>query len=265
MQGRLLPRPYLKLKAFPHTLWRDEFYLAANLGMSCIEWVFEADRYEDNPIWDNDGRKEICDLVNKTGVQVPSLCADYFLTNPLHRDANGTSLKVFKKLVQKASQIGISLILIPVLEEAELKSIEEKKLLIAAINSCDDLLKKHKIKIGLETELSAQEYSELVKAFNNKSIGAYYDSGNLACKGYNMKQDIEVLFPILFGVHIKDRPFSGTSVYIGSGDANFKEGIPLLCKKGYNKPLIFESFYENDPIGTMKQNIIEIKNCIDTK
>jgi len=265
MQGRLLPRPYPKLKAFPYTMWREEFTLTKNLGVFNIEWVFEADRYRENPIWTSEGREEICYLVKETGVSVPSLCADFFLKHPLHRDNDGKSLEVFKDLIQKVSEVGISLILLPVLEEAELKNDTEREQLICAVNDCVELLNEHRVRIGIETVLPAAEYLSLIREFKNDVVGAYYDTGNSACSGYDMKKDLEILYPVLFGIHIKDRPLNGPSVYIGSGDANFKEGIPFLKSQSFQGQIVFETFYEKDPVGTMHRNLEVIKGFINVK
>lgn len=250
-----MPRPYPKLKEFPSANWKDEFALAAENGIYNIEWVFEANNYANNPIWITEGRNEIKKLTEKTGVAVLSLCADYFLVNPLHRDYDGSNSRIFMELIPKAADIGISLMLIPVLEEAQLASPDERERLIDSISSCIDLLKEHGVRIGIETELPATEYLDLIQAFDSELVGAYYDTGNSACRGYDIKSDLEILMPVLFGVHIKDRPRNGASVYISSGDTNFEEGIPFLEFQNYQGHLVFESFYEDDPIGTMRKNI----------
>jgi sugar phosphate isomerase/epimerase len=265
MQGRLLPRPYPKLQEFPHDSWQKEFALAREMNISCIEWIFEAEKFEENPIWTSQGRNEIVRVIKETGMIVSSLCADYFLVNPLHRDADGSSIEVFKQLLPKASEIGVSLILLPVLEEAELQGTEEREKLINTINSCSELLRKYKMRIGLETELPASEYLSLVQAFNNEHVGVYYDTGNCASRGHDMKQDFQVLLPYLFGVHIKDRKVNGPSVYIGEGDTNFKEGIPFLKSNNYQGNLIFQSFFEDNPIEEMRKSIKVITDFMEDK
>src|SRR6187549_3224184 len=83
MQGRLSPRPAGKLQEFPWHSYRDEFAKAARLGLHSIEWIFEAPRFEENPLWTEAGREEIRELVVQSGVHVQSVCADYFMVHRL--------------------------------------------------------------------------------------------------------------------------------------------------------------------------------------
>ena len=83
MQGRLSPRPPGKLQEFPWHSYAAEFAKAARLGLHSIEWIFEAPRYEENPLWTESGREEIRELVASSGVRVQSVCADYFMVERL--------------------------------------------------------------------------------------------------------------------------------------------------------------------------------------
>ena len=82
IQGRLSPRPYPKLQAFPIESWQQEFKYAKELGYDFIEWIFEDNRYQENPIWTAQGREKIKQCIKETGVTVESVCADFFLENP---------------------------------------------------------------------------------------------------------------------------------------------------------------------------------------
>src|SRR5687768_6794672 len=81
MQGRLSPRPPEKLQAFPWSSYAAEFPKAARLGLHSIEWIFEAPRFEENPLWTEAGREEILSLIEDSGVRVQSVCADYFMVH----------------------------------------------------------------------------------------------------------------------------------------------------------------------------------------
>ncbi|MES1186545.1 MAG: hypothetical protein ABUL60_22220, partial [Myxococcales bacterium] len=83
MQGRLSPRPAGKLQEFPWLSYREEFARAARLGLHSIEWIFEAPRFDENPLWTEAGREEIRELVAQSGVRVQSVCADYFMVHRL--------------------------------------------------------------------------------------------------------------------------------------------------------------------------------------
>src|SRR5262249_18789721 len=83
VQGRLSPPVPGRLQAFPSRTWREEFGRARTCGFSSLEWVFEADNYEQNPIWTQEGVVAIRRQIDETGVRVDSICADYFMTHPL--------------------------------------------------------------------------------------------------------------------------------------------------------------------------------------
>ena len=59
MQGRLLPQVQGRIQAFPWAHWRDEFELASRHGFQSIEFIFEADRSHENPVYTDEGVSEI--------------------------------------------------------------------------------------------------------------------------------------------------------------------------------------------------------------
>lgn len=266
IQGRLSKRPYPKLQEFPFDTWEDEFRYAAEIGLDSIEWIFEENRYEENPIWSAEGRKKINSIINETNVKVSSLCADYFLERPFFRRKGYTlndNIDMLKKLIRNASEVGVEVILMPVLEGAEITCKEDKEILYKAITECLSTLEEYNIKIGFETELVSDEYLGLVKIFNHKNIGIYYDAGNCASKGYDMKKDMEVLKDYIINIHVKDRLNNGGSVFLGTGDTNFNEGIPYLINNGFKGSFILQTYYEDDFKSTAEYNYNYIKNLVE--
>ena len=55
MQGRFTDKGGFYPQQFPWTNWEQEFFTAREYGVDCIEWMFNGERYEDNPIWTKDG------------------------------------------------------------------------------------------------------------------------------------------------------------------------------------------------------------------
>jgi hexulose-6-phosphate isomerase len=258
MQGRLSPRPYPLLQAFPWNSWEKEFVLAKQCQSDSIEWVFEADNYWDNPIWSDDGIRKIRSCITETGVLVRTLCADYFMDHPFFRvskEDQGKSIDILQKLIVQSARIGVQTILIPVLEVAEIQNQTEKAELKKALEQCLGTAEATNVKLGLEAELPAAEYLELVNSFNSPFVGAYYDTGNTAACGYDMRTDLELLRKVLVGIHVKDRKQGGSSVPLGNGDANFSEGIPYLYQQGFQGAFILQTFFDDDPLGTAKTGL----------
>jgi hexulose-6-phosphate isomerase len=266
MQGRLSPRPYPRLQAFPWNYWETEFVLAKQCQLDTIEWVFEADNYWDNPILSNDGIRKIRSCITETGVLVRTLCADYFMDHPFFRvskEDQEKSIDILQKLIVQSARIGVQTILIPVLEVAEIRNQTDKTELKKALEQCLDTTEAANVKLGLETELPASEYLELVSSFNSPFVGAYYDTGNAAACGYCMRTDMELLRQVLVGIHVKDRKKGGSSVPLGSGDANFAEGIPCLCHQGYQGTLILQTFFDDDPFDTAKTSLQFVRRLME--
>ena len=48
MQGRLSPPRGGRIQSFPVDTWREEFGLARQAGLDCIEWIYEMEAAENN-------------------------------------------------------------------------------------------------------------------------------------------------------------------------------------------------------------------------
>lgn len=265
MQGRLSMRRGTQLQSFPWETWDKEFIIAAKCQYDSIEWVFESDGFQHNPIWTTNGRKEILNLVKESGVAVKSLCGNYFMDNPLfgvsESDRKSNVLQ-FKELIKKASSVGVQTILLPLLEQSALTSSDDVDVLLSSLYECSADITNFGVKIGLETDLPAGVYLDLINALNSPLFGAYYDIGNAAYCGYNIIEDIEILRNVLLGIHIKDRKRAGQSVYLGDGDANLEMIIPFLMGLNYDNGLVFEHYYDESPVDTANWNLMYLKKII---
>ena len=264
IQGRLSPRPFPKLQVFPAKTWELEFNLAGQLGFYSIEWIFCLAEY--NPIWSAAGRKKIRELVSASGVQIKSICADYFLENPFFRgpdDIRKKNILIFMDLIRHSAEIGVQSILLPVLETSEIRNTEEHKLLLDAVGQSLPLLEEYGIKVGFETELPAQDYLKLVSALNSPRVGAYYDFGNCAAKGYDTTENINILKDKLINVHLKDRPVSGQSVYLGEGAANFKKALPKLIQQGFDGLFVLQPYFGEDYLSDALRNKKYINDILE--
>ena len=257
VQGRLSPPVAGRLQAFPWETWQDEFARARAAGYSMLEWVFESDRYDENPIWTPGGRARIRQLAAKFGVAVPSLCADYFMTHPFfrvpdaEREASG---EVLCALVAYGADVGMQTILVPVLEVSEIRSARDKADLLDSLRRPLDLAAAHGVRLGLETELPAREYRALVEGAAHPALAAYYDVGNATARGFDVAADLRVLAPVLCGVHLKDRQRGGPSVKLGHGHADFAACFDALAHIGYDGPLILQPATSEDYLEAAREH-----------
>ena len=83
MQGRLLPKYKGRYQAHPVGYWSEEFAIAQDIGLDCIEFILDYNDAEQNPLIRPGGIDEIRQAVDSTGVQVKTVCADYFMEAPV--------------------------------------------------------------------------------------------------------------------------------------------------------------------------------------
>ena len=59
MQGRLLPKYKGRYQAHPIDYWQKEFEIAKNIGLGCIEFIFDFNEFKKNPLLTEEGLNEI--------------------------------------------------------------------------------------------------------------------------------------------------------------------------------------------------------------
>ncbi|MCH2114723.1 MAG: sugar phosphate isomerase/epimerase [Pirellulales bacterium] len=255
MQGRLSPPPSHRIQAFPWNSWEREFEFAAQIGYDGIEWLFEAEHYQKNPIWTSEGRGRMKELSEATGVRVTTLCADYFMVHPFYRIDEKIRLNNIALLTQLlcfAAEVGVKSILLPVLEEAEVRNEDEKKALIDSLQEPLAAAASCGVRLGLETELPGEEYLELVS--RGEGLGVYYDTGNSRAKGFDNVSDIRLLGAHACGIHIKDRVVGGDTTFLGQGDCNYPTFFQELAAQRYAGPVTLQAAFNADFIDVAQRH-----------
>ena len=87
MQGRLTNPKGRGIQFFPFDNWEKEFYTAQKLELDEIEFIFDYDNYVQNPLWTPEGIKQIEKLKEETGIQINTVCFDYFMRRPFYKAA----------------------------------------------------------------------------------------------------------------------------------------------------------------------------------
>lgn len=246
MQGRLSPRPADRLQAFPTTSWEREFLVARDLGLDGIEWIFEADGANENPLRSSKGRARIRKLSQATGVDVLSVCGDYFMVHRLSApgDEGIQASRTLSELISQAAAVGAKRILLPWLEQAALDSEEKETAAIANLVRALPAALRHDIVLGLEMEIAGSAYRNLIDRIGHPLVQAYYDTGNSTAAGFDVGTDIEHLKGRLGAVHIKDRKVGGGSQFLGSGDTNFEGLFARLTRWDFTGDLVLQHYFE---------------------
>jgi L-ribulose-5-phosphate 3-epimerase len=266
MQGRLSPPSAKRIQEFPWASWQDEFPRARQLGFDTIEWLFEDERHPENPVWTKAGRQQIRDVVERSGVAVHSLCADYFMPNPFFRvsaQARQHNISVLQRLIEHAAEIGVKLILIPVLEISAVTTEREADELVAALLECLPDARASNVSLGLETELPVEKYAALIERISDPAVGAYYDVGNAAAQGYDCARDIARLGGLIKGVHAKDRLLRGGTVALGQGAARYPEVVRALQEMAFRGTLVLQTAFGPDYTHDAARNLRFIRELWD--
>lgn len=268
MGGRLSSRIDNEIQSFPRYSWKDEFEKAKICGFDVIEWIF--DLYEKNPILSDDGIKEIKKLSEKTNVVINSVCADYFMKHKLFSESQYDIEKarnILQNLIHKCGDLEIKILEIPLVDSSSLRNNDEKEQLISNLEKVLPIAEKNNVSLTLETDLPPKSFKELLLTFDHPNIKANYDIGNSAALGYNSIEELGEFGKWIVNIHVKDRKFHGSSVPLGTGDADFDSFFSTLATLPYVGDLIIQGAREDDkkiaPEYTCKKYLSFTKQYVD--
>ena len=249
MQGRLSPPEGGRIQSFPVHTWRQEFALAREAGLDCIEWVYEVETEAANPLRTLAGLAEIADLSRQSGVAVWSICADFYMQEHLvagDGQPRAAAVDHLMGLIQRAAQLGIRYIVLPFVDASSLKSSQARQGLIKVLLAVIPRAEVAGVELHLETDLHPAVLAELLKAVSHPLIRANYDIGNSASLGHNPAEEIGLIGPWLGSVHVKDRLLGGGTVPLGTGAADFDTSFRLIMQSGFKGPFILQVAREAD-------------------
>lgn len=266
MQGRLVPQVDGRIQAFPKEDWREEFMLARKHGFASIEFIFEADDYGRNPLFSAAGRAEIKALIQRSQVPVSAICADYFMDHPFFRTTSAQqeqSMAMLRLLLDAAAEIGVQRVEIPCVDQAAIRTIEEKQQLQSCVSMTLPLAEQRGIEIAFETSLAPEEFREFLERFQHPLVRANYDSGNSASLGFDPVQELTLLGPLIGNIHIKDRLLHGTTVPLGTGNVDFPAIFSTLSAVGYKGPFILQTARDPDHVGTAVRYLEMVRSYVN--
>jgi L-ribulose-5-phosphate 3-epimerase len=238
MQGRLVPPEGGHFQSFPRERWRDEFALAAQAGMNAIEWIFDVYGETENPLITDLGVAEMHALSGKTGVAVRSLCADYFMDRPFLRttDAERNELvEKFEWMLSRCGIAGVRRVVIPFVDKSCIQSEDETLQTLSILKRIIPSAEKNHVELHLETSLAPKPFAELLEQCQHPLLRVNYDSGNSSSHGYQVREEFAAYGRRIGSVHIKDRQLSGSTVPLGTGDADLPavfRGLAALAYSG---------------------------------
>jgi L-ribulose-5-phosphate 3-epimerase len=244
MQGRLLPPIEGRFQCFPRGQWAKEFALASEAGLQAIEWIYDVFGEDVNPISADDGIADIQRFSQEHGVAVVSLCADYFMDQPLVRvplTEREERLSRLLWLFGRCSRLGICRLVLPFVDNSRVETKGEEDEVVGILERALPVAGDKGLEIHLETSLGPARLAALLARLPQENLKVNYDSGNSASLGYLPCEELAAYGPRIGSVHIKDRTRGGGTVPLGRGDANFLALFRGFCRLGYTGDFVLQA------------------------
>jgi len=249
MQGRLVPPMEGRFQSFPRGRWQEEIASAREAGLDGIEWIYDTFGEGLNPIETAEGRRLVMQLCADHHVIVDSVCADYFLDQPLLRAHGDDRERLEHRLHELVTQCGplrIRYIVLPFVDASRIESDADAAEVISILVRAIPLAEQSDVELHLETSLSPRRFAALLARVDHPLIRVNYDSGNSASLGYLPTEEFECFGGRVGSVHIKDRVKGGGTVPLGSGDADFAGVFACLRATGYRGDYVLQVARDRD-------------------
>ncbi len=249
MQGRLSPLVDGRIQAFPWSCWQEEFKIAEENDFKLIEWTLDQESIYENPLLTADGQIEIRKLCKRHGISIPSVTGDCFMQAPFWKVAGEERRGLqrdFREVAVACEAIGISMIVVPLVDNGCIDNLEEEDVLVAFLEKLEGFLRKRNLQVVFESDFMAQELARFIDRLDPSLFGINYDIGNSAALGFDPTNEMGVYGNRVSNVHIKDRVLGGTTVQLGAGNADFKTVFANLGKAGYSGNYILQTARATD-------------------
>lgn len=268
MQGRLSPPVDGKIQAFPWVHWRTEFATAQENSFGLMEWTLDHERLYENPLMTTAGREEIRALMQRHRVQVLSLTGDCFMQAPFYK-VDGAARKAlltdFCHVAAACAEIGIRYVVVPLVDNGRLENRGQEDALIAGLRGIEPHLRDG-MKVIFESDFPPARLRSFIARLPEQRYGINYDIGNSAALGFDPSEEITAYGSRIDNVHVKDRVLGGTTVPLGSGNADFPAVFRALKQAGYRGHFILQTARaaDGDHAGALRRYRDTVVNWLGT-
>lgn len=262
MQGRLLPKYRGRYQAHPVGYWQEEFALALEMRLDCIEFILDFNDAELNPLLRPSGLDEILRLSEKTGVEVHTICADYFMEAPLHHtnpEVASHSQATLRRLLHNGQIMGLTDIVIPCVDQSSMRNEPAQDRFLRRFQPLVEEAEAAGINLSLETDLAPRAFADLLGRFDSPRVTVNYDIGNSAALGFDPVEELACYGERISDIHIKDRLLGGSSVGLGRGNADFGRFFAALRPLDYRGPFIMQAYRDDEGVTVFRSQLAWIR------
>ena len=246
MQGRLSPIRNGRIQSFPWETWEEEFETASQIQIRKMEWTIDSENFASNPLLTSAGNQKIKSLMSLVNLEIPSVTCDYFMENPPWKTDPEGLFRGIESILAGMSEIGAKILVIPLVDNSSLIDSKTYSRTLHFFSRVSDLLGASDLKIAFETDLGPERFADFMSEFAEERYGVNYDIGNSASFGFNPTEEFAAIGPRVVNVHVKDRVLGGTTVPLGTGNADFPTVFRCLNEHGYVGNLIMQTARAQD-------------------
>lgn len=244
MQGRLSPLVDGRIQAFPWQFWQDEFSLAEQLGFGAMEWTLDQERLYENPLLTATGQSKIQQLCKRHGINIPSLTGDCFMQAPFWKapaEERAVLERDFIAVAKACRAGGISLIVVPLVDNGRLDNRDQEEQLIRFLQAHAEFFSSNQLQVVFESDFNPTELARFIDRLDPALFGINYDIGNSAAFGYIPAEEFAAYGHRILNVHVKDRVLGGTTVPLGTGNADFETVFKEFGRMNYQGNFILQT------------------------
>lgn len=263
IQGRLSPIVDGKIQAFPVDNWESELELASKNSFKFIEWTLDHENIKENPYLTEEGQKQIQSLKKALGLEIPSLTGDFFMQAPFYKELNRKEelLDELSTVIKSCAANETTYLVIPLVDNSSVSSESEEDMLANELENMIPLLEETRVKVVFESDFAPEELKRFISRFDSRYFGINYDTGNSASLGFDPKEEFEAYGERILNIHIKDRLLGGTTVPLGTGNADFNSIFSMIKKTEYSGNLILQTARAED--GKHLEALISYKDFVE--
>ena len=186
-------------------------------------------------------------------MQAPFWKADGEIRNVLESD--------FIAIARSCSEVSIQMIVVPLVDNGRLENQQQEEALLTFMLAQADLFRALDLRIIFECDFLPDRLTHFINQLPADIFGVNYDIGNSAALGYKPEEEFFGYGDRILNVHIKDRILGGTTVSLGSGNADFPTIFRLLNEVGYQGNLIMQTARasDGDHVGVLREYMDQIK------
>jgi L-ribulose-5-phosphate 3-epimerase len=188
------------------------------------------------------GREEIRILEKRHGVKVSSLTADCFMQEPFFKVDGAEAarrMQSLERLLAACADLGLRFAVLPLVDNGRVETPDQARRLRDGLASLQT--RPGAPKIVFESDYPPEDLAEFIADYPSDRFGINFDIGNSAGLGFDPAAEFAAYAGRIDNVHVKDRVLGGTTVPLGTGNADLPLVFRLLASSGYRGDVILQT------------------------